>query len=232
MRGVVNIPEDSSLWPDLWKTVYFKTYDRFPKIVLPNPSLDVDFASMVMKRSSVREYSKDPLTLDQISNILYYSCGVTRKASDPQFSHRAQGSAGARYPVEVYLINFIEGDLKKRVYHYNVRDHVLDELWEYPENFHIFGYPWAHTGGMAIILTGVTWRTTMKYGERGYRYMYYEAGGIANTMNLLSAPLGLGSTILGGTQDEKIEELLDLDGERETVLLGLAIGNRKENTRV
>ena len=70
---MVNIPEDKSLWPDNLRIVQFKTYDRFPKIQLPEPSLDIDLATAVSERVSIRKWSDKPLTLQQISNLLYYS---------------------------------------------------------------------------------------------------------------------------------------------------------------
>ena len=67
-------------------------------------------------------------------------------------------------------------------------------------------------------------RTQMKYGERGYRYILLEAGHIGQNICLVSETLGLKCCALGGTMDKNLEELLDIDGETESVVYGFAIG--------
>jgi SagB-type dehydrogenase family enzyme len=228
MRGMVNIPEDKSLWPDNWRIVQFKTYDRFPKIQLPEPSLDIDLATAVSERVSTRKWSDKPLTLQQISNLLYYSCGQFKDKKNSEFEYsRAQASGGIRYPVEVYVINYKKGELEQKVYHYNIKTHALDILWNIEDtDIPTFSsYEWAAHAGCMIVLTGCIDRTVSKYGERGYRYMYLEAGAIAHGINLIAKSQGMGVCLMGGTHDVTIEQCLDIDGEHETVLLGVVGGN-------
>ena len=77
---------------------------------------------------------------------------------------------------------------------------------------------------MAIIMTAVFDRSQMKYGERGYRYMLIEAGHVGQNFCLTAEALGLKCSALGGTHDEPIERLLDIDGVTESVMYALAIG--------
>jgi SagB-type dehydrogenase family enzyme len=236
MRGAVSITQNPLYWPDGWKKIQYKTYDRFPKIKLPKPELECSAEEMILNRRTVRNWAEKPVSLQQISNLVYFSCGVTKKSANPDNWKRVQGSAGERFPVEIYLINFIKGELEQRVYHYNVKEHALDVLWEFDmtskENIlKLFSYPWAQNAGFGIFLTGVTSRVVMKYGERGYRQIYLEAGAVAHMINSISGSQGIGSVIMSGTYDEQVEQILDIDGERETLLIGIALGNVKDNTQ-
>ena len=133
MDGLVNIPNDSTLWPDLWKIVEYKEYERFASIKLPTPiSKDISNQEMTKRRSFRGFLSADKnkkISLQDFSDIIYYSCGEVFKSVDGKSNRRVQASAGSRYPLELYILNFKEGDLKKKCYHYNVKNHALEELW-------------------------------------------------------------------------------------------------------
>jgi SagB-type dehydrogenase family enzyme len=228
MRGLVNAGVEESLWPPSWKTIEYKTYDRFPKIKLPVPKIAISAEEMILSRQSVREWDTSPINLNQLSNLLYYSCGVIKKSEDKNLWKRAYGSAGGRYPVEVYLVNFVTGDLQEKVYHYNVAEHSLDVLWDYPSNLRnkLFTYDYTKNATLGFFFSIKTSRME-KYGERGYRAMYAEVGAISHTINLLSKSQGIGSVTLMGISDLDVERALDIDGEIETVVLGMVLGNKK-----
>ena len=232
MRGLVNIPLDSSLWPKSWKTVYYKEYTRFKKIKLPQPNMSVDISQAVIGRRSVREWGSGSISLQEISNILFFSCGITEHALDENKSKRAQASAGGRYPIEVYFLIFKEGELKRAVYHYNVKEHALDVLYDLDsidKNLieTMYSKRWDEEASLGIIITGVVSRTVSKYGERGYRYMYLEAGAVAQTMSTVADSQGIGCVIMGGTNDTDIEKVLDIDGDEETHIISLLAGKKK-----
>lgn len=237
MSGLVNVPTDSSLWPLSWTEVQYKKYERFPYIVLPKPIPKTFGHEDLVKRKSVRDFGSfnsttntkeyKQVSLQQISNILYYSCGEIKNADISP--HRIQPSGGGRYPLEIYILNFEKGDLDVRCYHYNVHNHTLEDLWEIPLTSRkdislYFGYEWSTDATLAIVLSGVTQRTVMKYGERGYKYMYLEAGAILNNIQNNSMLEDIGSVIMGATNEIAIEDLLDLDGESETVIMGILLG--------
>ncbi len=142
---------------------------------------------------------------------------------------RAQPSGGARFPIEVYPIVFRSGeDLKSGLYHYNVKAHKLDVLWDREfqdqELDQLFTYPWAKDAGLALIMTAVFWRTQNKYRERGYRFVLLEAGHIGQNVYLIAGALGLKCCALAGTRDENLEKLIDIDGVTESAVYALAIG--------
>ena len=219
---------DSSEWPEEWKTTYYKSYPRLPKIKLDDDSVSADFFNLIKKRQSRRDFTRTPITKHELSLLLKYSCGNTGEMGEGRH-RRAQPSGGARFPIEVYPIVFRSGeDLKAGLYHYNIKDHALDVLWDREFSDEdidkIFTYPWVKDAAIGIVMTSVFWRNQNKYGERGYRYILLEAGHIGQNIYLVSEALGLKCCALGGTRDENLEKLIDIDGVTESVVYALAIG--------
>ncbi len=211
--------------------IFQKTYDRFKKITLPSPRLYADLAETIKKRESSRLFSERGVTLSELSNILYYSCGTTKKALDSNFSRRSQASAGARYPLEIYIVNFAVEGLSKFVYHYNIKDNTLEVLWPFEDADNtasegsLFKAP-TNGAACAVLITAQPQRTTSKYGPRGYRYVYFEAGAVAQYMNLVATAQEMSSVIIGGVDDVAVEKVLDIDGEQETFLLSVLLGKK------
>ncbi len=222
------IPPDPRNWPEEWTTTYFKTYPRLPHIALldtaPPPA---DFFTISARRVSERFFSKNPVTATGLSLLLKYSCGIVGKNKNGT-PRRAQPSAGARYPIEIYtlILKKTEG-LEEGLYHYNVKDHALDVLWKHSftkaDLKNLFLDPFVKDAAVVFLMTAVFERTQYKYGERGYRYVLYEAGHIGQNLYLVSKSLGLHCSALGGTIDENIEKLLDV-GEEESLVYALALG--------
>lgn len=218
-----------SKWPKSWKTVYFKSYPRLDEIVLPKPDLKstISLKEVLFKRKSSRGFSKEPLSMAKLSTLLFYSAGM--KNSSPPLIGRFYPSAGARYPLEVYIIA-LNTDIPKGVYHYYVKNHSLEELiilkkFQYKDYF--IQKDLARSGCI-ILITGVFKRTTVKYGDRGYRHILQEAGHLAQNLYLLSSALNLSCCATGGYIDSKLEELLDIDGVDESVIYAIAVGNSQQ----
>ena len=145
------------------------------------------------------------------------------------------GQANADSPAKISKGNLggqtqtdAENVLKAGLYHYNVKDHALDVLWdrEFSDDDigQIFTYPWVRDAAIGIVMTAVFSRNQSKYGERGYRYILLEAGHIGQNIYLVSEALGLKCCALGGTRDENLEKLIDIDGVTESVVYGFAVG--------
>lgn len=234
MNGIIHIPIDETLWPPSWTTVEYKEYARFKKILLPVPNnlkvIGKDFSKRRSEKSfTYKKNNEGSVTLEQLSNILYYSCGETYKSINGSTNKRAQASAGARYPLEIYVLPFHENILKKKCYHYNIKNHALEELWDIQltkelDVNRLFGYSLAKNAWGAIIVTAIPFRTTIKYGERGYKYIYLEAGAVLQNLQNHTFIENIKSTIMGGVNEQEVEELLDLDGVSETVILGIIFG--------
>lgn len=227
-KGHAPIPERYEEWPEEWKTTYYKRYPRLRTEALSDEPPGADFFDLAKRRHSARDFSGEPVGIKELSLILKYSCGITG-LSDQGQSRRAQPSGGARFPVEIYPIVFRSGPgLDAGLYHYNVKEHGLDVLWERPfggdDIGELFTYPWVKDAALTILMTAVFWRNQNKYGERGYRYILFEAGHIGQNIYLVSEALGLKCCALGGTRDENLEKLIDVDGTTESALYALAIG--------
>ncbi len=231
LKGHPPIPLDDKDWPDEWKMTYYKSYPRLPKIDLPDEPFKADFFDLIKKRQSRRDFTRTPITKRELSLLLKYSCGNVGLLEGDRH-RRAQPSGGARFPIEVYPIFFRSDSsadgLKAGLYHYNVKDHSLDFLWDKEFSDEdidkIFTYPWVKNAAVAVVMTSVFWRNQNKYGERGYRYILQESGHIGQNIYLVCEALGLKCCALGGTRDENLEKLIDIDGITESIVYGLAIG--------
>lgn len=224
------IPMDDSLWPEEWKTVYYKKYPRFAKIKLSSKEHKYDLFQALEKRSSQREGMGKEISLNDLSLLLKYSCGITRKSANGD-GRRVQPSGGARYPIETYGLLLKPGKgLKPGFFHYDVEEHHLDLFWQEKISQEklagIATYEFIKDASLIIFLTAVFWRTQIKYGQRGYRFALIEAGHIGQNIYLLCQALGFKCCALGGFRisDEKIEEMLGVDGVTESLVYALAIG--------
>lgn len=227
--GTVHIPTDDSEWPKSWTTIFYKTYGLLPKYFLSRkaPEHDPSLFPSITNRTSERSFTSTPITKEELSTLLLYSCGEV--IHNESSTKRAQPSGGPRYPVEAYMLVFRpHDDLPAGVYHYNVRDHALECMgtreFTKTDIEKLFVYPWVQNAAAVMVLTGVFVRTKEKYGQRGYRYALLEAGHIGQNVYLVSQALGLGCCGVGATYDTALEELLDIDGEHEGVLYTLAVG--------
>jgi SagB-type dehydrogenase family enzyme len=206
-------------WPEEWRTIYYKTYPRLPEIVLPNPEpITTPFSELLLKRTSSHSFTRRDISPTILSSLLFYSLG-----EKPGQDKRMYASAGARYPIEAYLLITRNCEaLSTGIYHYNVKDHSLvqlDSQLPQPEILKSYGLDdTIHNAACTIFLTGVFTRSTMKYKERAYRYSLIEAGEITQNLALSATALGLLSLNLGGTIDTEIEDLLDVDGVEESLL--------------
>ncbi len=226
--GTVGIPADEKEWPEEWLTVEYKEYPRFPSLPLPDAHQKADFFELVKERSSRRTFSGEAVSAKDLSMLLKYSCGIIQNAGDHN-PRRAQPSGGARYPLEVYPIVLVGGeDIPAGLYHYNVRQHALDSLWQRPFSGEdigsMFAYEFVQRASLALVITAVFDRTQRKYGERGYRYILLEAGHIGQNIYLAAEALGLKCCAIAGVFDEQIEKLIDIDGKTESVTYVLVLG--------
>lgn len=228
-KGHLPIARDPKDWPKEWSTVYYKTYERLPQVALPMVPPIADLGETIWNRVSSRNFSGEPLSLDALGTLLKYSCGTTRLSSDGKSMRRAQASGGARYPIEVYPLVLRAGEgYGPGLYHYQVKTHALEMLWDHiftPEELDkLFVYGWVKNASVILLMTAVFRRNQIKYGERGYRHVLLEAGHIGQNLYLVATALKLKCCTLGGTYDEQIEELLDVDGIQESVVYAVAIG--------
>lgn len=221
-------------WPEIWNKTLYKEYPRLKTIALSDALHEVDLFSLIKTRVSRRTYSELTVTLLDIGTLLKYSCGNTHimyndDGSECGRSHRAVPSAGARFPIEAYVVIIRPSDdLSAGIYHYRVREHKLEVLcvrtFDAKDVQQLLTYEWAWEASAVVFLTAVFNRMQDKYGERGYRYILLEAGHIAQNICLISTALGIHTCPLAGTHDEAVESLLKIDGISESLVYAVALG--------
>jgi len=209
------------------KPSQYKTYPDAKMMKLPKPEFQgMPLEDAINKRRSVRNYSKKPMTLFQLSQLLHAAQGVTGKIYGQ--SLRTAPSAGALYPFEIYVIVNNVQDLEKGVYHYAVPDHALElvKSGDFGKKITSAGLKQEMLGdaNATFVLSAVFNRTRHKYGERGYRYVYIEAGHISQNIYLQAVSLGLGSVVVGAFIDKEVNELIEVDGQKEAAIYLHAVG--------
>jgi len=204
----------------------YKTYADAKRIALPDPHgyRGLSLAEAVEARRSRRDYSAEPMTLAELSCLLYAAQGIT----EPQGGLRAAPSAGALYPIELYAAAHNVAGLEAGVYHYAVPTHELELLrgGDLRAEVKQAGLGQDHLAQAAVcfVLSAIFQRTRWKYRERTYRYMLLEAGHIGQNLYLAATSLGLGACAVGAFLDDDLNALLGLDGEEEAVLYIIAAG--------
>lgn len=220
--------DDPEKWPESWTKAYFKSYPRFKAISLQKAETD-KMHQLVQNRRSVRKFSGKKLSFQDLSYVLYSSCGLIHTDGDFNHARRPYPSAGARYPLEVYpLVLKVEG-MKSGLYHYNIRDNVLEFLLEKdlsPWILKAFGrQKWLLSASVIFIITAVLERTRKKYRDRGYRFALLEAGHMGQNICLFAENRVLGTCALGGYIESEIDKLLDIQLGREATLYVIAAGS-------
>lgn len=207
----------------------YKTYPEATRIPLPEPVLEaeVSFWNILRQRRSRRRYTSEPLSIETLSSLLWAMQGITLSA--PGYQFRTAPSAGALYPVETYVSVHRVSGVKQGVYHFNVADFALEEISLGNLGGHLSraALDQAMVGRAAVLFiwTAIVLRAMWKYRNRCIRYIFTDAGHIAQNLQLATTALGLGCCPIGAFFDEEINRLLQVDGEEETTIYLAAVGN-------
>lgn len=164
------------------------------------------------RRRSVRLFSERALTEDEILKLCWAAQGIT-----DALGHRTAPSAGARYPLELYVAT-PHGCLAYDPPHHRLLRRTPDDLRQ--------ALQWAALSQEAVgqspavfVVTARPSRTTTDYGGRGRRYVHLEAGHAAQNLLLEATVMGLGAVPIGAFDDERLREILELPADREVVYL-------------
>ena len=180
----------------------------------------------VERRRSVRRYVNRPVSSRELSQLLWVSYGMTGRAEG-----RASPSAGACYPLEVYpCVRSVEG-FDPGVYHYRSDLHSLELVREGDVSRELagaaLGQGMVASAGVNFVITAVFARSSSRYRQRGYRYVYLDAGALGEHVHLASTALGLGSCLIGAFQDDAVESVIGADGEEEQAVYMVSVGRTK-----
>ena len=193
-------------------------------IALPTPQLKGSFSleETLQNRRSIREYSSTPLNLDEVSQILWAAQGIT---SD--WGGRTAPSAGALYPLELYLVTGNVEGLTSGVYKYLPSGHELISVKDGDVRKTLSSaasnQSCVKDSAISIVISCVYERTTNKYGDRGIMYVHLEAGHVAQNICLQVTALGLGAVPVGAFEDQKVIEVIGMN-KNESPLYIIPVG--------
>jgi SagB-type dehydrogenase family enzyme len=184
-------------------------------VKLPEPKRggNISLEETLAKRRSQRSFTSQNLSLEQISQLLWAAQGITEEAS----GKRTAPSAGALYPLELYLVS------EEAVYHYRPLGHELEKTLEDDLRSQLCEAAWGQSAvegaPIDIVITAVYKRTEVKYGGRAARYVHLEAGHAAQNIHLQAVALGLGSVPIGAFSDDRVQEVLSLPRDHKPLYI-------------
>lgn len=208
--------------------VYKKRYPRFPSIELPTEAghSQGSIHALLNTRKSVRHFSKDKVSISAISSVLS-SCFLVEDNRSPE--RRTYSSAGAKYPIEIYIVSLnVSGLEDKYIYHLNLDDKTLECLWDLKIDISDLVTSEIVSPAFAIVLSSVISRSEVKYRNKAYPFSLIEAGMIAQNIHLSASEIGLGTCMIGGFIDDSIIEALDFpDDEIPLLVISGGVENNK-----
>ncbi len=200
----------------------YKTYPDSAKVVLPSLEADnsMTLDEALNQRKSVRRFRPELISLGQLSHLIWASTGIQRTEQGYEF--RTAPSAGALYPIETYIIAHHVRDLEPGAYHYGIRNHELERVrsgdMRRPIVAAALGQEMCAEAAAVFVWTAIFARAKWKYAQRAYRYIYLDAGHIAENLALAAVSLGLGACPIGALFDDEVNKLLEVDGTDESVV--------------
>jgi SagB-type dehydrogenase family enzyme len=210
-------------------------YDReAPTFELPDPQkaevAPVTVREAVEIRRSLRRYTETPLSVPELSYLLWCTQGVKKATANATL--RTVPSAGARHCFETFLlINRVDG-LEPGLYRYLALEHRLlpvnrDHRIRSTIVESCLGQEFVGECAAMFIWTAAASRMTWRYGERGYRYMFLDAGHVCQNLYLAAETVECGACAVGAFDDDLLNRALGLDGEEQFVVYAAALGKRR-----
>ncbi len=220
------------------KPPLFKTYSQLPVIPLPTilPSVDMPtlqaLAGPISFPADRASATSSTFDISTVSRLLFHTAGLVRQAMLPSaglVQYRAAASAGALYPIDVYLVCQDIPGLEAGVYHFAPETFALRPLRKGDYRAELVGATGQDQSFAAapatLVFTATFWRSAWKYRARGYRYCFWDCGTmLANLLTLCSA-LGLPAGLVAGFVDERVDTLLRIQGEEESSICLVPIGS-------
>ena len=196
---------------------------------VPLPPIDsrgeMSVEAAIELRRSVREFAPRGLTLDDISQLLWAAQGITDKSG-----LRAAPSAGALYPLELYVVAGDVEALPAGVYRYRSTTHDLVSVarGEYRKSLAsaALGQTCVRSAPAVLVMTSVYARSTAKYGQRGLRYAHIEVGHAAQNVYLQATARKLGTVFVGAFDDAAVSDALELPEDHEPLGL-MPVGHKR-----
>lgn len=205
----------------------FKEYPDAPRVRLAEPRTGPEpLAGLLSRRRSIRRFSQEPISFSHLSTLAWAVAGIREIASG--YAFRTAPSAGALYPIETYVaVKNVEG-LPAGLYHYFAPAHCLEELslgdFSRAVAAAALDQRMCLSAPAVFLFSAVYYRSKWKYRQRAYRYIYLDAGHMAENLMLAATSLDLGTCAIGAIYDDEADAILNLDSEDESVIYMIAAG--------
>jgi SagB-type dehydrogenase family enzyme len=183
-------------------------------ITLPKPNQKgpMSLEQTISARRSRRDFSPEPLTLEQIGQLTWAAQG-----QDARSRYRTTPSAGATYPLELFVVT------SDGFFRYLPAEHSLEKVLEQDLRSALSSAAWGQefirAAPLTLVFAARFSRTTNRYGQRGIRYVYMEAGHAAQNVHLQAESLGLGSVAVGAFDDASVSKVLSLQDYTEPIYM-------------
>ena len=183
-------------------------------IYLPSPSSkgSISLEEAIARRRSIRDFTPQPISQSQLSQILWATQGIT----DSRGRYRAVPSAGATYPLEIFVACGTSGveEIDAGIYHYNIDSHSLSLYHKGDVRLELAraasDEESIYQAPVDIVICALYERTLLHYGRRGERYVHIEVGHAGQNIYLEATALGLATVAIGAFHDEQVREVLRL----------------------
>ncbi|WP_225421557.1 SagB/ThcOx family dehydrogenase [Sphingomonas parva] len=211
-------------------------YASYPLVALPQTRtpLAAPLDEVLAARESARGMAPGPVTLEQLGSLLFWAYGVTRDNVGTVHPRpfRTIPSGGGLYPLELYFhSSHVEG-LAPGLYHYSAAHHHLRRLAAGDHGDRIAAAlvqpELAASASIVFFVTAMFERSTFKYRDRGYRFVFLEAGHLGQNLTLAAIAMGLKATSIGGFFDRDVDKLLHIDGINHSSIYLCAVGHPEE----
>jgi SagB-type dehydrogenase family enzyme len=185
------------------------------KLPKSNFNGSISLEQTIAARRSWRDFRSDSLTLEQIGQLAWAAQG-----QDTKSKYRTAPSAGATYPLELFIVT------EQGLFHYLLDKHALEKLTDQDIRSALASAAWGQefieAAPLTLVFAAEFDRTTMRYGKRGIRYVYMEAGHAAQNVHLQAEALGLGSVAVGAFDDLGVSRVLSLPSHLEPIYMVVA----------
>jgi SagB-type dehydrogenase family enzyme len=192
----------------------------------------MELREAIERRRSVRNYTRTPLKIGELSYLLWCTQGV-KEVIPGACTIRSVPSAGARHSFETYLLVNSVDSLQHGLYRLIATQHRLcmlddeDRLTRRAVDA-CYGQEFVGTSAVTFIWAAVVYRMTWRYGERGYRYIHLDAGHVCQNLYLSALSIGCGACAVAAFDDDKLNSLLGVDGKEQFVVYLCTVGKTKQ----
>ncbi|NUU94720.1 nitroreductase [Marinitoga sp. 1135] len=211
---------------------YIKPYPQDTELInLPDikgfKPINNDFISLLFNRQSRRRYKDKPISLEELSYMLFYTQGVKKVVKD-KVTFRTVPSAGATHPLETYIVVFNVKGLEKGIYRYIPTEHKLlpiksgnlrEEIIEAT-----LGQRFIGESAVVFVWSAIPYRTEWKYKNEAHKTISIDAGHVCQNLYLLAESINCGTCAVAAYDQDLMDKLIEVDGKDEFVVYLAPIG--------